>query len=574
MDAVVAEPYGLQLRQRERDLEYLADLVNRLLRELTDALNAFHSTTHSPRYWRIMLGRWLERYVAVTFNRYFTLELALTTHQVSGTTVFDSANYTLAATDSLEFQLALFGDTWNHVLYARILQFWGTIKLDTIAIPLRDMSSWVQEAEASVTQKRSLKRILGQTTRGCLSRFARKTDAFIVGSTLPIRLELMLQLSLGQCPQLWRSPELMTCMPDKEKRQHFNIDAANYDGFERFVRLHLSEILPSCYLEGYDRLVRQVERLPWPSKPRFIFTSINFDTDEVFKAWTGSMVERGVPYYIGQHGNNYATLIASRHWSELVMCDRFLTWGWSDSDARTTPAFVFKTAGRKPPPRVPDGGALMLVLSPPLRRTAADEYYEFKVDQEDQFRFVEALPAHIQRQLTVRIKPDHASTAWSQEQRWRDRCPHTRIEPGVAKLEASIAESRLLVYAYDSTGILEALALNTPILCFWRGGLDHLLPGAKPYYELLIRAGILALSPERAAELLALYWDNVSEWWDSPTVQAARKAFCQRYANHVQDPIRTLNRLLTMAATVPISGPGHARLGAPSLAESGEQTHR
>jgi len=258
------------------------------------------------------------------------------------------------------------------------------------------------------------------------------------------------------------------------------------------------------------------------------------------------MVERGIPYFVGQHGNNYGTLIGAQNWTEVVTCDRFFTWGWSDGDSRTTPAFIFKTVGRKPRPLAPDGGALMLVVSPPVRRTAMDEYYEFGLEQEDQFRFVEGLPPGIQRQLTVRIKPDRADTTWSQEQRWKDRCPQVRIEKGVANLDSMIAASRMLVCAYDSTGILEALALDIPVLCFWRGGLDHLLPSAKPYYELLIAAGIVALSPERAAASLAMHWDNIGEWWDSPTVRAARKSFCQRYANQVDNPIRTMKHLLTM----------------------------
>src|ERR1700680_730052 len=71
MDATVAEPYGLQVGQKERDLAYVQSLSDQLLNELTDALNAFHDTRHTLRYWHILLGSWLQRYVAVIFNRYF-----------------------------------------------------------------------------------------------------------------------------------------------------------------------------------------------------------------------------------------------------------------------------------------------------------------------------------------------------------------------------------------------------------------------------------------------------------------------------------------------------------------------
>src|SRR6267378_294517 len=100
MDAVVAEPYGLQAGQKERDIAYIQALSGQLLKELSDALNSFHNTRHSLRYWHILLGSWLQRYVAVAFNRYVTLEQALKHHEVSGTTVFDLTDYSLATTDS------------------------------------------------------------------------------------------------------------------------------------------------------------------------------------------------------------------------------------------------------------------------------------------------------------------------------------------------------------------------------------------------------------------------------------------------------------------------------------------
>src|SRR4051794_24293848 len=62
MDAIVAEPYGLDPRQKIRDVAYIEELSSRLLSELTTALNECHGTQHSERYWNIVLGHWLQRY--------------------------------------------------------------------------------------------------------------------------------------------------------------------------------------------------------------------------------------------------------------------------------------------------------------------------------------------------------------------------------------------------------------------------------------------------------------------------------------------------------------------------------
>ncbi len=549
MDAVVAEPYGLKAGQTERDIAYVQDLSSQILTELVDALNTFHGVQHSERYWQIVLGHWLQRYVAVSFNRYATLEQTLNEHEISGTTMFEPGDYSLATTDSLTFIWACSDDLWNHVLYSKILKYWGQIKTDLTAEPLRGLFAFSLPKENSKkVGKTGTKQFLLNKAKRILVKLSRNRDAFIVNSYLPRKEEVKLQLAFGQCPQLWQSPLLETVAPVLEERLRFRIDAENHSGFERFVRCQLSEIIPSCYLEGYKHLVRQVESLPWPTKPRFIFTSNNFDTDEIFKAWTGSKVEKGILYFTGQHGNNYETLLGSQNWPELMSCDKFFTWGWSTGSLKIIPAFVFKLCGNKPQRWTTEGGLLLIELHSPHRLGPMDSYYNFAIYQEEQFLFVDELPWNIQQKLTVRLHNSYKSFRWSDEQRWKDRIPDANVETSNARLQDLIAQSRIVVHSYDSTGILETLAQNIPTLCFWHGGLTHLQESAKPYYEHLIQAGILYDSPESAAKKVVKVWDNIPEWWHSDRVQSARKIFCDRYARISNSPVSELKHILTVSS--------------------------
>jgi putative transferase (TIGR04331 family) len=71
------------------------------------------------------------------------------------------------------------------------------------------------------------------------------------------------------------------------------------------------------------------------------------------------------------------------------------------------------------------------------------------------------------------------------------------------------------------------------------------MPEAKPYYELLRNVGILADTPEQAAEFVVLHWDNLEGWWESKKVQDVRREFCQQYARTEKNPIRKLKKILT-----------------------------
>lgn len=547
MDAVVAEPYGLQSRNLESDLAYIEALSSRLLTELVDALNAFHGTHHTLRYWRIVLGHWLLRYVTVVFNRYFTLEQALENHAVSGTAIFNSADYSLATDDSVSFIWATNDDVWNHVLCGKILDFLGGVEMEMDVASLRGVRGFKQQESPGAARGGGVKRSILNAVNRALPKFSRRRDAFIVNSYFPLKEEIRLQLSLGQCPQLWRSPALQKVAPDPATRRNLNIGAGNSTDFERFVRGQLGATIPTCYVEGYAHLVRQVKTLPWPSDPRFIFTSNRFDFDELFKVWTASKTETGTPYFTGQHGSNYGTHVCygNSSWPERSSADKFITWGWNDASKNNAPAFMWKLAGRKSRRFDRNGGVLLLGYPVPHRLYPHDNYYEYTLYQEEQFRFVESLPADIQQQLTVRLHTAYKRMTWSDEQRWRDRSPCTRIETGVAPIQKLIAQSRLVVHSCDSTGMIETLALNIPTMCFWPGGLNHLLPGAKPYYQLLRAAGILLDTPEQAAERVSLSWGRVGEWWESPNTQHAREVFCQQYARTDATPVLSMKKLLT-----------------------------
>ena len=550
MDEEVALPFILEAEQGVNNIDYLQALVSKMLTEVSSSLNAFHTTNHSSRYWNILLGHWLMRHVNVCYNRYFTIEQALKSYHISSTTELCFANFNLATPNSSSFIKACDNDVWNHVLSNRILKYMECkdILVDLIYIDNEEGLTQVKNAVPSLRKK-----IRDLTVKGVfnyfLPKFCKSTGAFIIGTYMPKLLDIKLHFALGQCPQFWQTPPLIPVSVDLKSREKFTISSDNYVGFEKFVRDLLPEMIPTCYLEGYVQLNRQIESLSWPSKPSFIFTSNNFDTDEIFKAWTGSKVEDGVPYFVAQHGNNYGTMQGILNMPELTAVDNFFSWGWTNRNTKIIPAFVLKTYNLDLKTR-DNGGLLLLTLHvPPLVSPlrAGDEYFEFGIYQDQQFRFVAALPIEIQKELTVRLHDGWINSRWSDDKRWRDYDLSMTLDPGTRPVKNIIAKNRLAVHSYDSTGILEGLASNIPTLCFWNGGLDHLLPSAKPYYELLRGAGILADSPEHAAHLVSKYWANIDEWWESEQVQSARVIFCEQYARVEKFPIRTMKRLLNNA---------------------------
>lgn len=544
MDAQVANPYGLEKETKEHDRLKIQSLSSQLLDELCSSLNAFHQTNHNQRYWNIVLGYWLQRFVSVAINRYYCLQKAFSENNMLGTYIINQPDYCMATANSIDFQWALHDSVWNHHFYSRVMAFWGTEKCISLEL---DEKLTAFSSNTSRQNERNIK----EKVRNILSIFSekliRRNDALIINSYLPIIQSMKLQLSLWQFPVFWRDQKLKNVPVDIKSRRNFKIDVKEYSGFELFIRKMLPDILPTCYLEGYPQLVEQANSVPWPDKPKFIFTSNNFDTDEIFKVWTAQKVEQGHKYYVGQHGNLYGTWIYHGYdIPEFATSDKFISWGWESTTLRASPAFIFKTANQKPRKTVNSGDLLLIERCIYNRLATYDRHVNHGIYQDEQFRFVKSLTETVRKKLTVRLHAPHnlGRLSWSDEQRWRDFDSSLLLDLGSTNSWDLIKKSRLVVHSYDSTGILETLSLNIPTIGFWHDLYDEILPEAKPYYELLKEAGILAESPEDAARHICLHWENLEAWWGSYKVQEARKVFCNKYARTVKHPVWELKKIL------------------------------
>lgn len=549
MDAIVAAPYGLGQEHKDTDNAEARAYEEKLFPVLCEELNKYHGTKHGSRFWRVVLGHWFRRYVDVILNRVRTLELCMQAHQLSGTAAFSDEYYALAPQDSYAAIRAFNDDRWNSVLYMRILHLLGATgcPVEVISGDASESFRWSVLATDSHLKQRILR--WGYRHARKLAGFlAREEDAFVINSFLPRKEEMRLQLALGQVPQLWTSPNPMLAKkPDRALRQRLSTQIAERsdDSLADILRAMVFEIMPICYLEGFAGLIENVQHLPWPKKPKFIFTSNNFDTDEVFKLWAAMKIESGCKYITGQHGSNYGTYRYMHPSVEEATADKFLTWGWADGLPQHTPAFVFKTAGRKIAKYNPKGGLLLIELHAGLMLTTWDAAFEFKAYFADQQSFIKKLQNLPKKHLIVRLHHEHTNLKWREEDRWREFDSEIKLDTGASDISQLIEQSRLIVHSYDSSGILETLSQNIPMIAFWQNGLDHLRDSAKPYYQALVDAGIFHLSAESAAAKVNEIYEDVESWWALETTQKARKQFCDRYARVSQYPIYDLKKILT-----------------------------
>jgi len=546
LDYVVARPFLASQQECDEIYPYIKDSVERLLPVIANSLNSIHGTEFSIRFWRIVLGHWLVRYTSVMYNRWFSLRQALLENDISKVASLDYSNYTVATKDSWEFAWASNDEIWNGAVDRMALATFESVP------PIVEFSACDElmfRFETPILQEiKNTKSNLWKMTRSTLKMFQRDTDAVFVETYLPIKQDLLLQLRLGQFPQFhtkWEFESAENYSPLMRHRQSAIYEQKLDDQFFDWLALSFMEFLPISLVEDFATSRLTAKRLELPRRPKLIFTSNRFDYDEVFKIWAGEKVESGSRYITGQHGNNIGT--RKNYFTEdecVAISDRFITWGWTDGSLKHIPAFNFKTNGVEPPKLCETGGLLLIDLSIEHRNWPWDTDVEIGVHQNDQFRFVGSLPQEIRKATMVRLWPSQRRLPWGDEERWRDWDPSLRVSVDDQSLSSLIGASRLVVHSYDSTGILEFLSWNIPCLAFWTRGLDHLRDSARPYYELLVDAGVIHLTAESCAKHVTTVWDRVENWWCETDVQNARQVFCDRYAQTTRTPVRDIYKTL------------------------------
>lgn len=553
MDAIVARPFGLGKTRIDNDIAQTNLIKDALFPILCEILNQTHKVNHTERFWKIILGHWFNEYVATILNRVLTLQQCLNDYNISGVTGFCAPYQSLCVPSFVPFWYeALESPRWNSILYSRILETMSIPNLIISNLPLEpELETTEQRTEINSSKQRGPKSYAFSILRKLAPLLAKRGDAFIVSSYLPPKYEIYLQILLGQFPSFWVTPSVkIKANPDTSLRNeltHVLFNDSDHD-LMKMVKTFLFEMLPIAYLEGFSEIQDIARKQKWPDKPKFIFTSNAFYSNDVLKYWIAKQVDSGVCYIVGQHGNSYFTDRRRLNWVEEVTPDKFLTWGWNDDSGRYLPAFVFQNNPRKPRKINPSGGLLLINTGPGISRTCCDVASVAHQYLEMNQTFIQSLVSEPREQTTLRLDITTREHPFSEKKRWLAFDPNLKIDEGHSPINQLISENRLIVHGYDSTGILLTLSENIPTIAFWLNGFDHLNDNVIDDYKLLVEVGIIHFTPESAAKKVNEIWPTIDDWWRRDEVQIARKEFCEKYARGSKHPARDLKKILLRVA--------------------------
>ena len=522
---------------------------SRLNDALSDSLNRLHGVTYGKQYWEILYGYWLRQFLDVLYDRYQTVQEAkrsINSDNICVLLPFEEAYK--APTDTDDFSVSIFTDQFNHNLFGEIIKYFGFFNVkNSNALKYQSMTKVGRKSSFS-----ALKRIIFEIS----TQSVRLNKVVIVRSYFSKNLLSRLSLRFLSLPLLG-TPAFTNYSDSFDLRESFRLCMPpNPSEFESLAVSLVSKYIPKIFIENYKDLVRKGERTR-PKKAKVFLSANAFAAQELYKYWVARSTSDGhATSIIVQHGANYGhSEIMSEEQYERRTSNIYTTSGWEDNREPKVKPFIGSAFlggigdyWSKKPTNCPTGDIVWVLCSLPryqYTQWSAPQGPDFITYLDSQSLFLRSLSLGVKGSLLCRSY--HYDYGWDDLEYLKKYGGDFRLDESGNPLRKLMFKAKAMVFTYDSTSMMESMALNIPTLCFW----DPVRwPWRDDSLELLSELKSAQIFHENARDL-ASHLNHIGdsarllEWWQSNRVQKVRLGFCKQYASTSSNEFRGWSNLIS-----------------------------
>ena len=223
------------------------------------------------------------------------------------------------------------------------------------------------------------------------------------------------------------------------------------------------------------------------------------------------------------------------HWGkvhELKISDKYLTWGWKNSDKQIPISSSKLMDIKKHSYKNTTLEKNILFVS-----TACPKYpYSPGLIPENYLEYIDNIYKFFnsikeENKNWFRFRP------YSSESEYVKTISNIFIEnKSSINFRQSLENCRLFMANHISTTWLEALSSNTPTILFTTSSITF-FPKDFKYFEQLKNLKILHDTPEEASEWLQQIYPDINSWWNTKEVQLCVSDFCYNNARCISFPL-------------------------------------
>ena len=504
-------------------LDTCEKIYQRILKDLSISLNNLHNIKFNSRSWEIIFGNWLRYFVWICYERYYYLKQIIKNKKINKIYYSKNDNFIFALNNTESIAFASINDTWNSNFYNKIIEYqnFDCKKIFFVSKEKNKVESYKNVNKEENYIQKIIKKILNN-----LKFIKSQKDGVIINTYLPTFYEKILELSFLQIPKNWRLKKIKYNTFNQNLREKIILKKNLDKSLENFIRVNIKNFLPISTVESFYEIIQKTKMSGLPEKPKFIFTSNDFENNEILKFYVALKTrEENTKYIIGQHGNTYFTdLRSDKFRSEFNFSDKFLTWGYNTKE-KFQSAFNFTSIGKKKY-KACNKNKLLAIVSPlEFRMFPFNTISQTEKGFVNSIDIINGLKKTIYENTVLRLHPSFKTRRGEYYINKYFNNKNFNINFGEKPFSDARSSSKITFFNYDSTGILENLVMNYPTVCMWEDIYENINNNLSSKYKNLCDAKILFFNKEDLISHLNSVWENIDDWWFDRKTQSLINEF-------------------------------------------------
>ena len=524
------------LKSHKKFLLYYDELENYVFEQL----NSFHKKKYPDRYWRILLGNWLNWYIKIIINRFQIMDKIINSKKYNLIEFSFKKETQLCSQGTSDINLLCDDPNWNSKLYLNLFRYFKVKKKINI--------KYIKEKNTNKIY--TLQNNYLNITLNFLSKiFSKEKDIFFIETYLPKLVLFKSQLKLFQFPTFWRRQpfcfkKINQKLRNKAKKKIF----FKHDRLKTFLFSKIFDFMPICILEGYKENLKLSKLLPYPKKTKLIITASNFNSDELFKIWTAEKVLGVTKYAIMQHGGGYENFrFHIEKPCEILTPHIFFTWGWGFESQQYNKKHIYKIFVTRILNRKKYNYLIKktrkITLFLPDRfpyRYSWNTFREYLENLKEIKNFIKSLNKNSQSNMYLKLlkrqREDNSEELNRDISFWKSFDNKINFVNDNDNIKKIYRETKLSIFFYNSTGVLELISLNKPIVLILNPNQWLNIPKKVVNdYQDLYKAGIIYKDIKSAALKINKISKNPNSWWFNKKRQKALLKFRKKFSNYTNN---------------------------------------
>jgi putative transferase (TIGR04331 family) len=532
----------LDYNYRLENFKLSNQLFYEILRCVKLELNSIFENNFDQKFFEIIIGAWLRKFIQQFVVKYKNIIEINKKFKIDYAKIYDTKNYNFFTSETHTIQHATVNNHWNSCIYSLII---SNLDLDIDLNIVEPIEKNFNDKEflinkSTKTERKKIKQIFFNHYSNLIDLIPNNSDFFMFNTGFKFSNEKKIDLLFGQLPRIYQKKFKFNYSKfDRDLRNKLNFEKYSKDYnyhkgqdlnklFNLIIRV-LDKSLPLIILEDFQNLIDYSQKLNFPKNPKAICTSYAFESAEPFKFYLAmkKFTNPKMKYFVYQHGGSYITRLDNSFCNECNTCDYFITWGdKTDLSKNNNIKFVnFKLLNKKHFKKIKSEKLLILTRSLGYNSAPYDRYSEGLNELDLTIKLCKMFSKEIKNNTIIRA---HYSS--KNNKNLLNELHEFKIDYAEQNYFEAINNSKLILFNHDSTGILEILALNKPVLCMWGKGSHHQNEFVKDDYEYLNKAEIFFDDIDKLHNHLIKIWNNPLKWWYSENVQKNLSKFVNLYS--------------------------------------------